>query len=73
MRRLGLYLVITWLGLIFLPAFVHAEFADYLRKLRPFVSVQEKYTDNVDLSDTNKEHDFITTVSAGIGFSPFSL
>ena len=73
MRRLGLFLVITWLGSIFLPAFVRAEFADYIRKMRPYVSVQEEYTDSVDLSAKNKEHDFITTASAGIGFSPFSL
>ncbi len=35
-------------------------------KVEPQLTVQEQFTDNVNLSSTNKQHDFITTISPGI-------
>ena len=43
-----------------------ASFAfGYQINFTPRISTSEEYTDNVFLSDTNKEHDYITTISPG--------
>jgi hypothetical protein len=36
---------------------------------RPYISVEETYSDNLDLRDTNKKDDYMTTVRPGILFS----
>ena len=48
---------------------VHAGFGDILSKFQPYVTVQEEYSDNIDLTATNKREDFITTVYPGVRFS----
>ncbi len=42
---------------------------DFLAKLHPFISVQEEYNDNIYRTYTNKQDDWITTISPGISFS----
>jgi hypothetical protein len=42
---------------------------DLLSQFHPYISLQEKYSDNLYLRSTNKKDDFITTVQPGIRFS----
>ena len=42
---------------------------DLLAKFHPFVSVVEEYNDNIYRTYTNKQDDWITTISPGISFS----
>jgi len=46
-----------------------ADLPEILLKFQPYIWVDETYTNNVDLTKTNKKSDFITTISPGIRFS----
>lgn len=46
-----------------------ADVGDFLSKLRPSLSVQEEYNDNIFLANADKKSDFITTINAGVAFS----
>lgn len=43
--------------------------ADFLSKVHPYITIQEEYTDNMDLEPDDEEEDFITTISPGIRYS----
>jgi hypothetical protein len=52
------------------PAIVHAWSEDILSHFKAYISVQEEYNSNIDLTpNRNKRDDFITTVSPGFKFS----
>lgn len=51
------------------PSVAFADWVDILSRFRPRISVMEEYTDNLDLTATNKREDFITTVYPGLSFS----
>jgi hypothetical protein len=53
----------------FMPVIAFAAEGDFLSKFHPFISVQETYNDNLNLTRDNKRDDFITTVSPGLKFS----
>ena len=55
--------------LLLVPSFVHAELADLFTYFQPYISVQEEYNSNIDLTPTNERDDFITTISPGLRFS----
>jgi hypothetical protein len=42
---------------------------ELLSKFHPYISLKEEYSDNLNLTATNKKEDFITTVQPGIKFS----
>ena len=42
---------------------------DLLSRFHPYVSVKEEYSDNLDLTPTNKKEDFFTTIQPGIAFN----
>ncbi|MBM4333689.1 MAG: hypothetical protein FJ117_21155 [Deltaproteobacteria bacterium] len=46
-----------------------ADVGDFLSKFHPYISVQGEYTDNINLTPTNRKEDWITTISAGLKFS----
>jgi hypothetical protein len=46
-----------------------AQAAELLSKLHPYVSLKGEYSDNLNLTSTNKKEDFFTTVQPGIKFS----
>jgi hypothetical protein len=46
-----------------------AQAADLLSKLHPYVRLKGEYSDNLDLTSTNKKEDFFTTVQPGVKFS----
>jgi len=54
-------------SLLTIPSVSCADWEDVMRKLLPRISLQEEYTDHLTLTRTNKEDDFITTVSAILG------
>lgn len=51
------------------PLIAHAELEDFISKFQPYITVQEEYTSNVDLTPTNRKQDYITTVYPGLRFS----
>ena len=58
------------LSLLMSPAIVHAWSEDILSHFKAYISVQEEYNSNIDLTpNRNKRDDFITTVSPGFKFS----
>lgn len=63
-RGLVFFSIIVWM-----PTFVHAESDNILSKFQPYITVQEEYDNNINLTARNKKDDFITTVSPGIRFS----
>jgi len=42
---------------------------ELLSKFHPYISLKEEYSDNLNLTSTNKKEDYITTVQPGIKFS----
>jgi len=61
--------VILTLFLLYPYSSVYADFRDFLSKFHPYIILQEDYTDNLFLTHTNTQDDWITTVSPGLTFS----
>ena len=60
------------LGIFFIPAFISsasADVVDIFSKFHPYISLQEDYSDNINLTSANRKNDFITTVGPGLRFS----
>lgn len=47
----------------------HADFWDVVSKIHPSLGFQEKYSDNINLTSTNPQADWITTIYPGLRFS----
>src|SRR4030042_5192652 len=52
-----------------IPSIVHAELGDLFSYFQPYISVQEEYNSNIDLTPTNRREGYITTISPGLKFS----
>lgn len=64
-RGLTIISIIIWT-----PTIVHAGTEDILLHFQPYISLQEEYNSNIDLTpNRNKRDDFITTISPGFKFS----
>jgi hypothetical protein len=61
--------LISALFLIIFPTIVHAWSEDILLHFQPYITIQEEYDSNTSLSATNKQGDFLTTISPGFRFS----
>jgi len=59
--RLALVLLLSSL-----PSIGYADWEDVISQFRPRITVQEDYTNNLNLTSTGKVEDFITTVSPGL-------
>ena len=60
------------LGILLLPfAFspAHADVVNIFSKFHPYISLQEDYSDNINLTSTDRKSDFMTTVAPGLRFS----
>jgi len=57
------------LFIIIFPTIVHAWSEDILSHFQPYITIQEEYDNNINLSATNKKGDFLTTISPGFRFS----
>jgi len=68
-KRIGWMGCLMALVLMMLPAIVHAWSENILSHFQPYITVQEEYNNNIDLTPKNKRDDFITTVSPGLRFS----
>jgi hypothetical protein len=62
-------IVFTLLSFLFINATSYAYGAGLISRFHPIVSVKEEYSDNLNLTKTNKNEDYITTVQPGIRFS----
>ena len=62
-------IIFTVLLLLGMNIATFAYGAELLTKFHPYISVKEEYSDNLNLTSTNKKEDFITTVQPGIKFS----
>ncbi len=51
------------------PTIVRAQLEDILSKFKANITVQEQYSNNINLSHTNKISDYITTISPELIFS----
>jgi hypothetical protein len=54
---------------IALPPLAHPAWDDLLTHVQPYITLQEEYSSNVDLTPTNERDDFITTISPGFRVS----
>lgn len=62
--------LVSVLFLIIFPVIVHAGSEDILSHFQAYITVQEDYNSNINLTGTNKKgDDFITTVSPGLRVS----
>jgi len=52
-----------------LPSLAYPECDDLFSHVQPYITLQEEYTSNVDLTPTNERDDFITTISPGFRIS----
>jgi hypothetical protein len=67
LRLKGLLLCLL---LLFLPAWVHAWTEDIFAYFQPYITFEEEYNSNVDLTPNRfKRSDYITTISPGLRFS----
>jgi hypothetical protein len=58
--------------LLMLPAVpVYAADGDTPQGLHPYISVQEEYNDNINLTNTNRKEDYLTTVKPGLKYTRF--
>ncbi len=62
-------IVFALLSFLFVSATPYAYGAGLISRFHPIVSVKEEYSDNLNLTKTDKSEDYITTVSPGIRFS----
>ena len=62
-RWLTIFLVIL------IPSLAWAELGDLFSQFQPYITLQEEYTDNLDLTPRNTTSDFITTVYPGLKIS----
>ena len=60
------FIVVIAIGL---PSMAHAAWDDLLMHVQPYITIQEEYSSNVDLTSKNEKDDFITTISPGFRFS----
>jgi hypothetical protein len=54
---------------IYLPVSVHAQSGAVEPGFHPYISIQEEYNDNINLTPTNKKDDYITTVKPGLKYT----
>jgi len=62
-------IIFTLLSFLFVNATPYAYGAGLISRFHPIVSVKGEYSDNLNLTKTNKNEDYITTVQPGIRFS----
>jgi hypothetical protein len=51
------------------PSIAQADLRETLSKFHPYITAQEEYNNNINLTARNKEEDFITTIYPGLRFS----
>jgi hypothetical protein len=66
-NKLTLVFIALWI--ICIPSISNADLEDILLRFQPYITVQEEYDSNINLTPTNRKEDFITTVYPGLKFS----
>ena len=55
--------------LLVVPGIIHADLKDVLLRFQPYVSIQEEYTSNINLTPKNAKDDYMTTTYVGLRYS----
>ncbi|MBM4305558.1 MAG: hypothetical protein FJ123_02370, partial [Deltaproteobacteria bacterium] len=56
--------------LMMIPSVLHAEMGDIFSHFKVYITLQEEYNSNIDLSPNRiKRDDYITTITPGLKFS----
>jgi hypothetical protein len=66
-NKLLVCLIVAWI--VGVPTIVHAELGDLFKYFQPYISAQEEYNSNINLTPADEIDDFITTISPGFRFS----
>ena len=61
--------LVIGLFLMMFPTIAYAELKDILSHFQAYITVEEEYNSNINLTPTNRKDDFITRVYPGIKFS----
>ncbi len=78
MKKLSELIIVTFFLFLCLPASVHAQGRTTPGFIppplpepgfHPYISVQEEYNDNINLTSTDKKDDYITTINPGLRYT----
>jgi len=69
MKKQVFLLIVICQMVLAAPTGALADYSDILNRFHPYLSFQEEYTDNLDLTPINRREDWITTVGLGLRFS----
>jgi hypothetical protein len=67
--RCRLWFLLVALSLSCITSTGHADIGDILLRFQPYISVEETYDSNVNLTPDHEEDDYITTIPVGVRFS----
>lgn len=68
MKRLSYILIVIISLFVCLPSSIHAAGAATEPGFHPYISIQEEYNDNINLTPIDKKDDYITTVKPGLKY-----
>ena len=68
-RLTGLKILLSGIASFLFPSLGLADFGDVISKFHPYLDFDQEYTDNLDLTATNRRDDWITRIAPGIRFS----
>ena len=54
---------------VYMPVSSYAQVRTLEPGFHPYISVQEEYNDNINLTSTNKQDDYITTITPGLRYT----
>lgn len=69
LRNFAFFIFHFALCIVLFTPVAFADISDFLSKFHPSLTIQEEYTDNFYLTSSNRQEDWITTISPGIRFS----
>ena len=69
MKKLLEFVIVIFFFFLCLLTLVHAQERILEPGFHPYISVQEEYSDNINLTSTNKIDDYITTISPGLKYT----
>jgi len=56
--------------IVILPNIVRADLKEILLSFQPYITLQEEYNSNLDLTATNRKEDYITSIYVGLKLTP---
>ena len=68
MKKQAFFLIVFCMMILTAPLGAVADMRDVLTKFHPYLTFQEEYTDNLDLTPNNRLDDWITTCRSWTAF-----